>query len=451
MFEQLSDRLEGALKGLRGRGRLTESDVREAMRAVRIALLEADVALPVAKVFIEQVRERAVGQAILHSLNPGQAVIKIVHDELVAVMGATNTGLNLAVRPPAVILVAGLQGSGKTTTVAKLARLLRERDKKKVLVASADIYRPAAIDQLKKLAEEADVNFFPSDTTRDPVSIGKDALDHARKILADVMILDTAGRLHVDDVMMQEIKMLHAAVDPIETLFVADSITGQDAVNSAKAFAAALPLSGVILTKTDGDARGGAALSIRHVTGKPIKFLGVGEKLDALESFHPDRLASRILGMGDVLSLVEEAERKIDRQKTQRLAKKLGKGKGFDLDDFRLQLLQIEKMGGMGSLVSKLPGMGGLAEGVDAQLGDRQTKRMVAIVNSMTPKERRFPGVIRGSRKRRIAKGSGTQVQDVNRLLKQFNHLQKMMKRMGKGTMARTMRGMTGKLPGLPF
>jgi signal recognition particle subunit SRP54 len=451
MFDHLRERLEGTFKRLRGQGRLTEENISEALREVRKALLEADVALPVAKAFIDHVRARAVGQEVLRSLNPGQAVIKIVHDELVAIMGEASPGLDLAVRPPAVILMAGLQGAGKTTTVGKLARLLRSRDKKRVMVASVDVYRPAAIAQLERVAQDVGVEFFASSADQDPVAIARAAVDQARKSMADVLIVDTAGRLHIDEQMMREVQAIHAAVAPVETLFVADSMTGQDAVNSARAFDEALPLTGVILTKVDGDARGGAALSIRHVTGKPIKFLGIGEKADALEPFHPDRLASRILGMGDVLSLVEQAHETVDRDKAEKLAQKLTKGKGFDLEDFRDQLMQIENMGGIGSLLDKLPGMGNLPAGAAGAVDDRQTRRMIAIVNSMTPRERRYPEIIRGSRKRRIADGSGTQVQDVNRLLKQFTQMQKMMKRMGKGGMSKMLRGMRGKMPGLPF
>jgi signal recognition particle subunit SRP54 len=451
MFDNLSERLQTTLKRLRGEGRLTEENMSQAMREVRMALLEADVALPVAKTFIDHVRARALGQDVLHSLTPSQAVVKIVHDELVALMGQANDALNLAVRPPAVILVAGLQGSGKTTSVAKLARRLREREKKSVLVASCDVYRPAAIEQLKTLAAQVGAEFFPSHGDQDPVAIARGAVEHAAKRVLDVVIIDTAGRLHIDEAMMDEVKAIHAAIRPIETLFVVDSMTGQDAVNTAAAFNEALPLSGVILTKADGDARGGAALSIRHVTGKPIKFLGMGEKTDALEPFYPDRLASRILGMGDVLTLVEEAQRTVDKEQAQKLVKKLAKGKGFDLEDFRDQLLQVEKMGGIASLVDKLPGLGKVSEAAKSQVADQETRRVVAIINSMTPQERRFPDVIRGSRKRRIAAGSGTQVQDVNRLLKQFVQMQKMMKQFGKGNMNKMMRGMKGKMPGLPF
>jgi signal recognition particle subunit SRP54 len=451
MFENLTGRLEATLKRLRGEARLTESNISDALREVRMALLEADVALPVVKQFIEDVRARAVGQEVLTSLTPGQAVIKVVYDALVVLMGAHNERLNLAVRPPAVVLMAGLQGSGKTTSTAKLARHLREREKKSVLLVSVDVYRPAAIEQLQRLAQQVGVNFFPSRPDQPPLDIARAALEQARVSAADVLIVDTAGRLHVDAAMMDEIRALHAALDPVETLFVVDSMTGQDAVNTAKAFNDALPLSGVILTKTDGDARGGAALSVRAVTGKPIKFLGVGEKTDALEPFHPERLASRILGMGDVLSLVEQAQRTVDQDKAQQLAKKISKGTGFDLDDFREQMQQMEKMGGIASLMDKLPGMGQAPDAAQLQQGEKQMKRMVAIINSMTPDERRKPDIIRGSRKRRIAAGSGTQVQDVNRLLKQFGEMQGMMKRMGKGGMQKMLRGLKGRLPGLPF
>jgi signal recognition particle subunit SRP54 len=451
MFENLSARLQTTLKQLRGEGRLTEANISEALREVRMALLEADVALPVVKAFIDDVRAQAIGQDVLVSLAPGQVVIKVVHDALVRLMGEANDRLNLAVRPPAVILVAGLQGSGKTTSVAKLARYLREREKKSVAVVSADVYRPAAIEQLKKLAGDVGAEFIPSTAEQKPVDIARAALEYARRISVDVVIVDTAGRLHIDADMMQEIAAIHAAINPVETLFVVDSMTGQDAVNTAKAFNDALPLTGVVLTKTDGDARGGAALSVRQVTGKPIKFLGIGEKTDALEPFHPDRLASRILGMGDVLSLVEQAHRTVDQEQAKKLAQKITKGKGFDLEDFRDQLRQMEKMGGVASLMDKLPGMGKLPDAAQAQVAEKQTRRLVAIINSMTPQERRFPDIIRGSRKRRIAAGSGTQVQDVNRLLKQFGEMQKMMKRFGKGGMQNMLRGMKGRMPGMPF
>lgn len=450
MFENLSGRLETTLKRLRGEARLTEENIGETLREVRVALLEADVALPVVKTFIDQVRVKAVGQEVAGSLTPGQAVIKVVYDALVALMGDKNEQLNLAVRPPAVVLLAGLQGSGKTTSAAKLAHLLREREKKSVLLVSVDIYRPAAIEQLRTLATQVGVDFFASEASSKPVDIARAALEHARVVSADVLIVDTAGRLHVDAELMDEIRALHAALDPVETLFVIDSMAGQDAVNTAKAFGDALPLTGVVLTKTDGDARGGAALSVRSVTGKPIKFLGVGEKTDALEPFYPDRLASRILGMGDVLSLVEQAQRNVDQEQAQQLVKKINKG-GFDLADFREQLLQMEKMGGMASLVDKLPTGGKMPDATQLAHGEKQMRRSVAMINSMTPEERRKPDIIRGSRKRRIAAGSGTQVQEVNRLLKQFMEMQTMMKRMGKGGLAKMMRGLKGRMPGLPF
>jgi signal recognition particle subunit SRP54 len=450
MFDNLSQRLQVTLKRLRGQGRLTEENTREALREVRMALLEADVALAVVKDFIEHVRVKATGHEVLASLTPGQALIKVVYDELVALMGAANEKLNLAARPPVVILVAGLQGSGKTTTVAKLARFLREREAKSVMVVSADVYRPAAIEQLQKLAATVGAEFFPSRPDQKPVDIARQAVEEARKRVMDVLIVDSAGRLHVDEPMMQEIRAIHAAIEPVETLFVVDSMTGQDAVNTAKAFNEVLLLTGVILTKTDGDARGGAALSIRQVTGKPIKFMGVGEKPAALEAFYPDRVAARILGMGDVLGLVEQASQAADKEKAQEFAQKLSKGKGFDLEDFRDQLMQMEKMGGLASLMEKLPGTGEVSEAAKSQLGDRQVSRLVAIINSMTPQERSHPDAIRGSRKRRIAAGSGTQVQDVNRLLKQFDQMQKVMKRMGKGGLQKMLRDVKGRLPGMP-
>ncbi|HSJ48868.1 MAG TPA: signal recognition particle protein [Gammaproteobacteria bacterium] len=452
MFENLSERLGRTLKNLRGQGRLSEDNIKDTLREVRMALLEADVALPVVKEFIERVRERAIGHEVLQSLTPGQALVKVVHDELVHIMGEANDELQLNVQPPAVVLMAGLQGSGKTTSTAKLARWLKERRKKSVMVTSCDVYRPAAIEQLRTLAGEVDVAFFPSQADQDPVAIAQAALDAARRQHVDVLIVDTAGRLHIDADMMQEIQRLHAAVNPVETLFVVDSMTGQDAANTARAFHAALPLTGVVLTKTDGDARGGAALSIRAITGKPIKFLGVGEKTAALEPFHPDRVASRILGMGDVLSLVEEAHQQVDQDKAAKLARKLQKGKGFDLEDFRDQLQQMLSMGGMSSLLDKLPGVANLPKGVKEQANDRDLHRMVAVINSMTPQERRHPDIIKASRRKRIATGSGTQVQDVNKLLKQFMQMQKMMKKMSKGGMAKMMRGLKGRMPtGLPF
>jgi signal recognition particle subunit SRP54 len=445
MFDNLTERLARTLKNLRGQGRITEDNIKDTLREVRMALLEADVALPVVREFVEQVRLRAVGQDVMHSLTPGQALIKIVHDELVGIMGSSSEELNLAVRPPAIILVAGLQGSGKTTSVAKLARRLREMNKKTVLVTSTDIYRPAAIEQLQLLATEVGVTFYPSDVSQDPVQIALGAVERATKKFFDVLIVDTAGRLHIDDTMMDEIKRLHHVLQPVETLFVVDSMTGQDAANTAAVFNKALSLTGVILTKTDGDARGGAALSVRHVTGKPIKFIGIGEKTTALEPFYPDRIASRILGMGDVLGLIEEAERKIDQGQVGKLAAKLKTGKQFDLEDFRNQLRQMQDMGGMSSLMDKLPGMGQMPEKLKGHINDQETRRLEAIVNSMTPHERRMPDLIKGSRKRRIAAGSGTQVQDVNRLLKQFGQMQRVMKQFSKGGMAKLLRGLKGR------
>ncbi len=436
------------MKRVTGKSRLTDDNIKDTLREVRKALLEADVALPVVKDFIESVRKRAVGQEVSRALNPGQQFIKIVESELVAVMGQANESLNLATKPPAVILLAGLQGAGKTTSVAKLARYLKEREKKKVVVVSADIYRPAAIKQLETLAGEVGVDFFPSNTEQKPVDIANGAIMHARKHYADVVIVDTAGRLHIDETLMGEIKTLHAAIDPVETLFVIDSMIGQDAVNTAKAFDEALPLTGVILTKTDGDARGGAALSVRHVTGKPIKFLGVGEKSDALEPFHPDRLASRILGMGDVLSLIEEAERKIDKQKAEKLVKKVVKGKKFDLNDLKDQLQQMQNMGGMTSMLEKLPGMGNIAQLAEQANMTNQFKVMEVIIDSMTPAERSNPDILNGSRKRRITNGSGTNVQDLNRLLKQHKQMAKMMKKMKGDGMAKMMRGLGGMMGG---
>ncbi len=452
MFENLTERLNRTLKNLRGQGRLTEDNIRDTLREVRMALLEADVALPVVKDFVERVRVRALGQEVMESLTPGQELIRVVRDELVAVMGEAGEGLDLRARPPAVVLMAGLQGSGKTTTVAKLARWLKER-KKGVMVTSADVYRPAAIEQLATLAREVGVELHPSHAGEDPVAIATGAVAEARRRMVDVLLLDTAGRLHVDEAMMDEIRRIHAAVDPVETLFVVDAMTGQDAARAAKAFHDALPLTGVVLTKADGDARGGAALSVRHVTGKPIKFIGTGEKTTALEPFYPDRIASRILGMGDVLGLIEEVERKVDREQAAKIATKLKTGKGFDLADFREQLRQMKGMGGLTGLMDKLPGMGNLPAEVKAQVNDRELVRLEAMINSMTPQERRHPGIINGSRRKRIAAGSGTQVQDLNRLLKQFTQMQKLMKRVGKkGGLAGLLRGMRGRLPpGGPF
>lgn len=450
MFENLSERLSASLKQISGKARLTESNISDALRDVRVALLEADVALPVVKQFIEQVRSKALGQAVIAALNPSEAFIKIVHEELVTVMGAEDNALNLAMAPPAVILMAGLQGAGKTTSVAKLARLLKEQQKKRVAVVSADIYRPAAIEQLQTLANEVGATFIESTVDQAPVDIAQRAVQSAKQSLADVLIVDTAGRLAVDEAMMAEIKQVHASVKPIETLFVVDAMTGQDAANTAKAFNDALPLTGIVLAKTDGDARGGAALSVRTITGKPIKFIGSGEKTDALEVFHPDRIASRILGMGDVLSLIEEAERKVDKNKAQRFARKMQQGQKFDLEDFRDQLQQMANMGGLSSMLDKLPGMGQLPANAQAQLDDGQFKRMAVIIDSMTVRERRFPDLLNGSRKQRIAAGSGTQLADINRLLKQHKQMQKMMKKVGKkGGMQKMMRGMQGmKFPG---
>jgi signal recognition particle subunit SRP54 len=447
MFDSLTDRLTRILKNIRGQGRLTEDNIQDTLREVRIALLEADVALSVIKRFIEEVRLRAIGQEVMQSLSPGQAFVKIVHDELVRIMGEQCEELNLNSRPPAVILMAGLQGSGKTTTCAKLARWLKEKLQKSVLVTSADIYRPAAIEQLQTLAKEVDVLFHPSDPSQSPITIAQNAIQTAKSKLIDVVIVDTAGRLHIDDEMMGEIQQLHTAINPVETLFVVDSMTGQDAANTAQAFNQALPLTGVILTKMDGDARGGAALSVRSITNKPIKFVGMGEKTQALEPFYPDRIASRILDMGDILSLVEEAERTIDRTEAEKLAKKLRKGKSFDLEDFLIQLQQMKKMGGMANMLDKLPGIGTLPAAAKEQLNDKITIKMEAIINSMTRQERRFPDIIRGSRKKRIAMGSGTEVQDINRLLKQFSQMQKMMKRLKPGLLRNLMKGMPDGLP----
>ncbi|MGL4269960.1 MAG: signal recognition particle protein [Plesiomonas sp.] len=447
MFENLSDRLSRTLRNISGRGRLTDENIKDTLREVRMALLEADVALPVVRDFINRVKERAVGQEVNKSLTPGQEFVKIVRNELEAAMGEANSDLNLAAQPPAVVLMAGLQGAGKTTSVAKLGKFLRERKKKKVLVVSADVYRPAAIKQLETLAESVDIDFFPSDPQEKPLAIVNKALQHAKLKFYDVLLVDTAGRLHVDGEMMDEIQQLHAAINPIETLFVVDAMTGQDAANTAKAFNEALPLTGVILTKVDGDARGGAALSIRHITGKPIKFLGVGEKTDALEPFFPDRVASRILGMGDVLSLIEDLERNVDREQAEKMAEKFKKGDNFDLEDFRDQLQQMRNMGGMMSMLEKLPGAGQLPDNIKAQMDDKVTVKMEAMINSMTRAERRHPDIIKGGRKRRIAMGAGVQVQDVNRLLKQFTEMQRMMKKMRKGGMAKMMRGMKGMMP----
>jgi len=448
MFENLSERLSDSLKKISGKASLSEANIQDTLREVRMALLEADVALPVVKDFVEQVKQRAMGQEVNRSLNPGQQFLKIVQAELEKVMGEENESLDLAAQPPAVILMAGLQGAGKTTSAAKLSRYLSEREKKKVMVVSADIYRPAAIEQLKTLAAEVGAEFFPSDTSQKPVDIVNAAIASAKTKFVDVLIVDTAGRLHIDGEMMAEIKEVHKAANPVETLFVIDAMIGQDAVNTAKAFNEALPLTGVILTKVDGDARGGAALSVRHITGKPIKFLGVGEKTDALEPFHPQRIASRILGMGDVMSLIEDVERKVDQKKAEKFAKKMAKGKGFDLEDLRDQLQQMNNLGGMAGLMDKLPGMGNMAQMAQQQNVTGQFGQMEAIIGSMTVKERRNPDILNGSRKRRITNGSGTTIQDLNRLLKQHKQMGKMMKKMkGKG-MQNMMRGMGGAMGG---
>ncbi|HCS29113.1 MAG TPA: signal recognition particle protein [Spongiibacteraceae bacterium] len=448
MFENLTDRLSSTLRAVTGQARLTDDNIKDTMREVRKALLEADVALPVVKQFVEVVRERAVGQDVSKSLSPGQMFVKIVQQELERIMGSQAEGLNFATQPPAVILMAGLQGAGKTTSVAKLARYLKEKEKKKVMVVSADVYRPAAIKQLETLAADVGATFFNSSADQKPVDIANAALAEAKLKFHDVLIVDTAGRLAVDEAMMAEIQQLHAAIKPIETLFVVDAMTGQDAANTAKAFSDALPLTGVVLTKSDADSRGGAALSVKHITGKPIKFLGVGEKTDALETFHPDRIASRILGMGDVLSLIEEAEQKLDKGKAEKLAAKLKKGKKFDLSDLKDQLQQMQNMGGITGMLDKLPGMGQMAQAAQAQVDTKMFKRMEAIIDSMTPAERRNPDLLNGSRKRRITLGSGTELQDLNRLLKQHKQMQKMMKKMGKkGGMANMMRGMGGMMP----
>ncbi len=448
MFENLSQRLSGVIKNLRGQARLSEDHIQDALREVRMALLEADVALPVVKDFVERIRKDALGQEVLGSLTPGQAMIGIVHRELVRLMGEQNDALNLNAAPPAVILMAGLQGAGKTTTAGKLAKRLREQRKKKVLLASCDVYRPAAIEQLRVLAGQTGADFFVADTASEPVQIARGALDYARRHFHDVLIVDTAGRLAIDQAMMGEIADLHGAVKPIETLFVVDAMQGQDAVNTAKAFAATLPLTGIVLTKLDGDARGGAALSVRHVTGKPIKFIGVGEKLSGLEAFHPERMASRILGMGDVLTLIEDAQRNVDHAEAEKLAKKVKAGKGFDLEDFKTQLRQMKKLGGMTALLDKLPAqLSQAAQG--SQFDEKILGRIEGIINSMTTRERAKPEILKASRKRRIAAGAGVTVQEVNQLLNQFEQMQKMMKMVSKGGAAKMMRSMKGMLPGM--
>jgi len=447
MLDNLTQRLSRVIKTLRGEARLTEDNIQDALREVRMALLEADVALPVVRDFIAAVRTQALGEAVIGSLTPGQALVGVVNRELTRMMGERNDALNLAATPPVVILMAGLQGSGKTTTSGKLAKLLKEQHRKKVLLVSCDVYRPAAIEQLKTLASQVEVDWLPSTADEKPQDIAARALQYARTHFHDVLIVDTAGRLAIDEALMREIRDLHAALNPVETLFVVDAMQGQDAVNVAKAFNEALPLTGVVLTKLDGDARGGAALSVRSVTGKPIKFVGVGEKLTGLEAFHPDRLASRILGMGDVLSLIEDAQRNVDHAEAEKFAKKVKAGKGFDLEDFKMQILQMKKMGGVSAMLDKLPAqLAGMAQ--NSQVDDQQVRRIEGIINSMTPTERAKPELLKASRKRRIAAGAGVSVQEVNRLLNQFEQTQKMMKMMAKGGMAKMMRGMKGMFPG---
>ena len=444
MFDNLTDRLSGTFRKLTGKAKLTEANIQDALGEVRRALLEADVALSVVKDFVERVSQRAVGQEVSSSLTPGQAFIKIVQAELESIMGTANAELDLKAAPPAIVLMAGLQGAGKTTTAAKLARWLKSDVKKSVMVVSADVYRPAAIQQLQTLAAEVGVEFFASDSSQAPAAIAAAALAEAKRKFVDVLIVDTAGRLAIDQEMMGEIQQLHTLLNPVETLFVVDAMTGQDAANTAKAFNDALPLTGVVLTKADGDARGGAALSVRHITGKPIKFIGMGEKMDALEPFYPDRIASRILGMGDMLSLIEQAEKKVDKVKAEKLARKIKKGKGFDLEDFKEQLGQMQNMGGVASIMDKMPGLGALPPGAAKMVDDSKFRQMEAIINSMTPRERTNPDALNGSRKRRITVGSGTQIQDLNRLLKQHKQMQKVMKKMKGGNMANMMRGLGG-------
>jgi len=459
MFDNLSERLSGIVKRLRGEARLTEENIDATLREVRMALLEADVALPVVKEFVDRVRARALGQEVIGTLTPGQALIRVVRDELTDLMGEAGVGLDFAAQPPVVVLLAGLQGSGKTTSAAKLAKRLKEVERKNVAMVSCDVYRPAAIEQLRILAAEAGVDCYPSEAGQSPAAIARAALEQAKRQLKDVLIVDTAGRLTIDDAMMKEIRTLHEVLQPHESLFVIDSMMGQDAVRTAQAFNDALPLTGVILTKADGDARGGAALSVRHVTGRPIKYIGVGEKMHALEPFHPDRMASRILGMGDVLTLIEEVEQKVDKQKAAKVAEKISKGKGFDLQDFREQIDQMRNMGGLSALMSKLPGVSDLPEQMKNRVNDKEMTRLAAMIDSMTPQERRFPALIKASRKKRIASGSGTDVQDVNRLLKQFENMQRMMKKVSKkGGLQALMRGMRGQFPpggpgggGMPF
>jgi signal recognition particle subunit SRP54 len=449
MLENLTDRLQSVIKTIRGQARFTEQNISDAMREVRIALIEADVALAVVKDFIDRVKTKALGVEVLQSLTSGQAIIKIVQDELTVLMGDQNVSLELNVSPPAIILVAGLQGSGKTTTSAKLAKLLIEK-KKKVLLASADVYRPAAIDQLKTLAKNLNIKCFDSNPSQKPLKIASETIDYAKKHFFDVVIFDTAGRLGIDVEMMDEIKALHKKLNPIETLFVVDAMQGQDAVNTAKAFGDVLPLTGVILTKLDSDTRGGAALSVRQVTGKPIKYIGTSEKINGLEPFHPERMASRILGMGDIVSLVEDAQKTLDVKEAEKLAEKVKSGKNFDLEDFKNQIGQMKKMGGVSALMDKMPAQfSNAASKINPEDGDKSLRQIEAIISSMTPLERRKPELIKATRKKRIAMGSGVQVQDVNRVLNQFEEMQKMMKMFSKGGLGKLMRGMVGKIPGL--
>ena len=449
MFDQLSEKLTKAFKNISGQGRFTPENMQTALQEVRLSLLEADVALPVVKLFIEKVKEKALGQDIDINLKSNQALIKIIKDELIHIMGDKRVEFNYNTQPPAVCMIAGLQGSGKTTNSAKLARYLKETEKKKVMLVSVDVYRPAAIKQLQILAQTIGVDCFPTDPNEKPTQTITQAIDLAKKQFIDVVIIDTAGRLHIDEGMMAELKMIHQLANPIETFFVVDAMTGQDAANTAQAFHAALPLTGVILTKMDGDARGGAALSVKHITGKPIKFISYGEKVDSFEPFHPERIASRILGMGDILSLIEEVERKTDKKTSEKLAKKIKKGNGFDLDDFKQQLLQMNSMGGISSMITKLPGMSNIPQNARNEVNDKSLAQTIAIINSMTHKERRVPKIIIGSRKRRIALGSGTQIQDVNRLLKRFEQMQKMMQKISKpGGLKNMMRGVQG-MPGM--
>ena len=448
MFDRLASGLSNALKALSGRGYLSEDNIADTVRQVRLALLDADVALPVVKRFTDAIKARAIGIEVTKSLTPGQAFIKVVHEELVRLMGEPSAGLNLRAQRPVTVMLAGLQGAGKTTTAGKLARWLIEKQNKKVLLASTDVYRPAAILQLQTLASQVGAGFASGDTGEAPVEIARRALNEATLQAYDVLLLDTAGRLHVDAEMMAEVRALEAAIKPHERLFVVDSMAGQDAVNAAKAFNEALSLTGVILTKADGDARGGAALSVRQVTGKPILFVGTGEKSEALELFLPERIASRILGMGDVLSLVEEARKSVDVEEAQKLADKIKRGKGFDLEDFKQQIGQMRKMGGLSSMIDKLPAqLAQAAQAQSADMGEKQMRRIEGIINSMTRQERAHPGLMKATRKRRVAAGAGVQVQEVNRLLNQFEQMQKMMKQMQKGGMAKMMRGMKGMIP----